>query len=115
MSAVALSHPHVPRWRICDTVAWVDTEPDAIAVVRVDEPNAIPALIPEPYAQLWRALDTPDGADRETLVRVVQNLGGPEPGAIVDEFIAQMTSARLVEAHHATDEVTPSPDGALEP
>ena len=91
------------RWQIDEAVAWVDTEPDAIAVVRVDEPNARPALIPEPYAQLWRALDTPGGADRATLQRVVQDLGTPDAGPIVDEFLDRLISMQLLSRHPATE------------
>lgn len=90
------------RWTISDAVAWVDTEPDAIAVVRVDDPVARPALIPEPYAHLWRAIDTSCGADQATLVRVVQELGGADAVPIVGEFLDRLVSLGLLTEHLAT-------------
>lgn len=90
------------QWTISDAVAWVDTEPDAIAVVRVDDPVARAALIPEPYAQLWRALDTPGGADQATLVRVVQDLGGPDAGSILDAFLDRLGSMGFLSSNQAT-------------
>lgn len=89
-------------------VAWVDVEPDAIAVVLATRDELGPMLVPEPLAQLWRALARPEGASRGHLMDIVGDEDA-DAALVVNGFLNAFAGIGLIEPLPTPDVAVPGP------
>lgn len=77
-------------WKVSTNVAWVDAEPDAIALIDLSlGPSARPYLVLEPAAHLWRIIGT-EGANAEQLLSAADIAGVETPERLVEAFLEQL-------------------------
>lgn len=89
--------PEEPRWRIVSSIAWVDAEEDAVALVDLSAPRrARPILVSDPAARLWRALAEEPGT-RAELEDAAQAPDAATASEFTDRFLTSLTELGLIE------------------